>query len=137
MRFTEHEMTAALQGTVRAALAEDPEQAQALWDAMPRFARFQALTLVGDQVLPVLVALPDVVVETGSRATYDDATVAEVTAPLLAAEWDRSQGDGSWDAQPAEDREAYLDHRVGLVQEVLAAMPPRQDPDALIVPDHL
>ena len=137
MRFTEHEMTAALQGTVRAALAEDPEQAQALWDAMPKFARFQALTLVGDQVLPVLVALPDVVVETGSRATYDDATVAEAAAPLLAAEWDRSQGDGSWDAQPAEDREAYLDHRVGLVQEVLAAMPPRQDPDALIVPDHL
>lgn len=137
MRFTEHEMTAALQGTVRAALAEDPDEAQALWDEMPRFARFQALTLVGDQVLPVLVALPDVVVETGSRATYDDATVAEVAAPLLAAEWDRSQGEGSWDAQPAEDREAYLDHRVGLVQEVLAAMPPRQDPDALIVPDHL
>lgn len=137
MRFTEHEMTAALQGAVRAALAEDPDQAQALWDAMERFARFQTLTLVGDQVLPVLVALPDVVVGTGTRAEYDDETVARVAAPLLAAEWDRSQGDGSWDAQPEEDREAYLDHRVGLVQEVLSHMPPRQDPDALVVPDHL
>lgn len=137
MRFTEHEMTAALQGAVRAALAEDPDQAQAMWDGMERFARFQTLTLVGDQVLPVLVALPDVVVGTGTRAEYDDETVAQVAAPLLAAEWDRSQGDGSWDAQPAEDREAYLDHRVGLVQEVLSHMPPRQDPDALVVPDHL
>ena len=137
MRFTEHEMTAALQGAVRASLAEDPDQAQALWDELPKLARFQTLTLVGDQVLPVLVALPDVVVEPGTRAAYDDATVAEVAAPLLAAEWDRSQGDGSWDAQPEEDREAYLEHRVGLVQEVLAAMPPRQDPDALVVPDHL
>lgn len=137
MRFTEHEMTAALQGAVRASLDEDPERAQAAWEAMAKFARFQTLTLVGDQVLPVLVALPDVVVEPGTRAEYDDATVAEVAAPLLAAEWDRVQGDGSWDAQPAEDREAYLDHRVGLVQEVLAHVPPRQDPDALVVPDHL
>lgn len=137
MRFTEHEMTAALQGAVRAALAEDPDRAQELWDGLEKFARFQTLTLVGDQVLPVLVALPDVVVEPGTRAEYDDETVAQVAAPLLAAEWDRSQGDGSWDAQPEEDREAYLDHRVGLVQEVLSHMPPRQDPDALIVPDHL
>lgn len=137
MRFTEHEMTAALQGAVRASLAEDPEQAQALWDDLPKFQRFQTLTLIGDQVLPVLVALPDVVVEPGTRAEYDDATVAEVAAPLLAAEWDRAQGDGSWDAQPDEDREAYLDHRVGLVQEVLAQVPPRQDPDTLVVPDHL
>lgn len=137
MRFTEHEMTAALQGAVRASLAEDPEQARVLWEGLEKFARFQTLTLVGDQVLPVLVALPDVVVEPGLRAEYDDATVAEVAAPLLAAEWDRSQGDGSWDAQPEEDREAYLDHRVGLVQEVLSHLPPRQDPDALTVPDHL
>ena len=137
MRFTEHEMTAALQGAVRASLAEDPEQARALWEGLEKFSRFQTLTLIGDQVLPVLVALPDVVVEPGTRAEYDDATVAEVAAPLLAAEWDRSPGDGSWDAQPDEDREAYLDHRVGLVQEVLSHMPPRQDPDALIVPDHL
>lgn len=137
MRFTEHEMTAALQGAVRAGLSEDPDQAQALWDELPKFQRFQTLTLIGDQVLPVLVALPEVVVEPGTRAEYDDATVAQVAAPLLAAEWDRSQGDGSWDAQPVEDRDAYVDHRVGLVQEVLGQMPPRQDPDALVVPDHL
>lgn len=137
MRFTEHEMTTALQGAVRATLSEDPEEARALFETMDRFARFQTLTLIGDQVLPVLVGLPDVVVETGTRAEYDDATVAEVAGPLLAAEWDRAQGDGSWDAQPSEDREAYLDHRVGLVQEVLSHLPPRQDPDALVVPDHL
>ena len=137
MRFTEHEMTTALQGAVRAGLAEDPDEAKAAWEELDRFTRFQTLTLVGDQVLPVLVALPDVTVEPGTRAEYDDETVASVAGPLLAAEWDRSQGDGSWDAQPAEDRDAYLDHRVGLVQEVLSHLPPRQDPDALIVPDHL
>lgn len=137
MRFTEHEMTTALQGAVRASLSEDPAEAAAAWEGLDRFARFQALTLVGDQVLPVLVELPDVVVEPGTRATYDDATVAAVAEPLLAAEWDRSQGDGSWAAVAEDDREAYLDHRVGLVQEVLSHLPPRQDPDALVVPDHL
>jgi hypothetical protein len=130
-------MTTALQGAVRASLAEDPAEALAAWEAMERFARFQVLTLIGDQVLPVLVALPEVVVEPGTRATYADEEVGAAAAPLLADEFDRAQGDGTWLALPDQDRADYLDHRVGLVQEVLSQMPLRQDPDALVVPDHL
>ena len=34
-------------------------------------------------------------------------------------------------------RAVLLRARVALVQAALASMPPRSDPDALIVPDHL
>ena len=34
-------------------------------------------------------------------------------------------------------RAVVLRARVALVQAALAGVPPRQDPDALVVPDHL
>ena len=38
-----------------------------VWDAMDRYERYQMLEAVGSQVLPVLVALPDVEVAAGTR----------------------------------------------------------------------
>lgn len=126
MRFTEHELTAALNGVAKQLLASDrklrrkgvdPETA---WAEMDRYQRFRMLDALGDQVLPVLVALPDVDVAPGTRPTYDDKVVSEVVAGLL--------GEGRGRVRRAAEVKA----RTALVQLALASIPPRLDPDALL-----
>lgn len=130
MRFTEHELTRAMESAAKSVLAarrgnrkRDVEQ---VWEGLTRYQRYQLLDSLGDQVLPVLVALPDVEVATGTRPTYTDAQVEEVVRERL-------------DASPGGRlrRAVVLKARVALVQAALAGVPPRQDPDALVVPDHL
>ncbi|TWH00727.1 hypothetical protein L615_002000000500 [Nocardioides sp. J9] len=126
MRFTEHELTAALNGVAKQLLASDrklrrkgvdPETA---WAEMDRYQRFRMLDALGDQVLPVLVALPDVDVAPGTRPTYDDKVVSEVVSGLL--------GEGRGRVRRAAEVKA----RTALVQLALASIPPRLDPDALL-----
>jgi hypothetical protein len=132
MRFTEHEMTAALTGAAKAILAakrKDVRRGRAdidtVWDEMDRYQRFQLLDQLGAQILPVMVALPDVEVATGTRPTYTDGQVREAVEGLV--------GDG-----PGKLRRAVIvQSRTALVQSALSNVPPRQDPDALTVPDHL
>ena len=126
MRFTEHELTAAVTGAAKLVLATDRKRrrkgvdAETTWAEMDRFARFQVLDAVGDQVLPVLVALPDVDVEPGTRPSYDDKTVAATVEGLV--------GDGLGRVR----RTIEVRARTALVQAALASVPPRLDPDALI-----
>lgn len=130
MRFTEHELTRAMEAAAKTVLAarrgnrkRDVEQ---VWGGLTRYQRYQLLDSLGDQVLPVLVALPDVEVTTGTRPTYTDAQVEQVVRERL-------------DATPGGRlrRAVVLKAQVALVQAALAGVPPRQDPDALVVPDHL
>ena len=93
MRFTEHELTAALTGAAKSVVAaqrKDVRKGRAdietVWAAMTRYERFQVLDALGDQVLPVLVALPDVEVAAGTRPTYTDGEVGEVVAGLVGDE---------------------------------------------------
>ena len=132
MRFTEHEMTAALTGaakTVLAAQRKDVRRGKAdidtVWDELGGYQRFQLLDQLGSQLLPVLVALPDLEVAVGTRATYTDREVSETVEGVL--------GDGGGKLR----RAVVVKARTALVQSALAHLPPRQDPDALIVPDHL
>ncbi len=132
MRFTEHELTAALTGaakTVLAAQRKDVRRGRAdidtVWDEMDRFQRFQLLDGLGGQVLPVLVALPDVEVEPGTRPTFTDEQVSATVEGLVGEEGGRLR------------RKVVVRARTELVKAALAHVPPRQDPDALIVPDHL
>jgi hypothetical protein len=132
VRFTEHELTSAITGAAKAVLAaqrKDVRRGRAdidtVWDEMDRFERFQVLDQLGGQILPVLVALPDVTLAPGTRASYTDREVSETVEAVL--------GD-----VPGKLRRAVLvKARTALVQSALAHIPPRQDPDALIVPDHL
>ena len=132
MRFTEHELTAALTGAAKAMLAaqrKDIRRGRAdvdvVWDEMDRYQRFQLLDQLGSQILPVLVALPDVEVEPGTRPTYTDRQVQETVESVA--------GDG-----PGKLRRAVIvKARTALVQTALSHVPPRSDPDALTVPDHL
>jgi hypothetical protein len=132
MRFTEHELTSALTGaakTVVASRRRDVRRGKVgvddVWDGMDRYQRFQVLDRLGGELLPVLVALPDIEVAPGERATYTDAEVAAAVESLL--------GDGGGRLK----RAVVVKARTALVQVALAHVPPRQDPDVLTVPDSL
>ncbi|CAI9411878.1 hypothetical protein [Nocardioides sp. T2.26MG-1] len=131
MRLTEHELTAALTGAAKSVLAAQDREvrkgrrtADEAWEALTKFQRFQLLDGLGGQVLPVLVALPDVEVAVGERPS---ATDEQITAAV-----EERLGD-----EKGVRRKALLMARVALVRVALESIPPRQDPDALIVPDHL
>jgi hypothetical protein len=131
MRFTERELTVALEGTAKSVLAardkdvrkgrRTPDDA---WAALTRFQRFQLLDGLGDQLLGVLVALPDVEVAVGTRPTFTDEQVATAVRER-AGDLGGIRG------------KVLLKARVALVQLALSHVPPRADPDALVVPDHL
>jgi hypothetical protein len=131
VRFTERELTVALEGAAKSVLAvqdktvrkgrRTPDDA---WAELTRYQRFQLLDGLGDQLLPVLVALPDVEVAPGTRPTFTDKQVAAAV--------DERLGDVK-----GIKRKVLLAGRVALVRIALDAVPPRADPDALIVPDHL
>jgi len=132
MRFTEHELTVALTGAAKVVLAarrKDVRRGRAdvdtIWNEMDRYQRFQLLDQLGAQILPVLVALPDVEVAPGTRPTYTDREVREAVEALV------SDGPGKL------RRAVIVQARTGLVQSALSHVPPRSDPDALTVPDHL
>ena len=132
MRFTEHEMTAALTGAAKTVLAAQRKDVRrgkvdidTVWKELGGYQRFQLLDQLGSQLLPVLVALPDVDVAVGTRASYTDREVSETVEGVL--------GDGGGKLR----RAVLVKARTALVQSALAHLPPRQDPDALVVPDHL
>jgi hypothetical protein len=132
VRFTEHELTAALTGAAKAVLTtqrKDVRRGRAdidtVWNEMDRYQRFQLLDRLGSEILPVLVALPDVEVAPGTRPSYSDREVSDTVEGQV--------GDGLGRVR----RVVVVKTRTALVQSALAHLPPRQDPDALVVPDHL
>ncbi len=132
MRFTEHELTAALTGAAKAVAAAQSKDVRkgrtdpdSLWDGMGRYERFTLLDSLGTQILPVLIALPDIAVEPGTRPAFTDAQVTEVVEEQVGETGGRLR------------RKAVVAARVALVRTALAHIPPRSDPDTLDVPDHL
>ena len=132
MRFTERELTVALEGAAKAVLATQDKSvrkkrrtADDAWDELSRYQRFQLLDGLGDQLLPILVALPDVEVAPGTRPTFTDEQVRTAVEDQLGERAKGIKGRVVVQAQAA------------LVRIALEALPPRADPDALVVPDHL
>src|SRR5688500_14856579 len=96
MRFTEHEFTAALTGAAKAVLAAQRKDVRkgevdvdTAWDDLDRLERFRLLDALGEQILPVLVALPDVDVAPGTRPSYPDKQVSEIVSGLVGNEGGR------------------------------------------------
>ena len=132
MRFTERELTLALQGAAKSVLAAQDKDirkgrrtADEAWAALTGHQRYVMLDALGAQLLGVLVALPDVEVAIGTRPAFTDA---QVEAAI------REQGGEDVRGLRAK---VVLKARVALVQLALSHVPPRADPDALVVPDHL
>lgn len=132
MRFTEGELTTAMTGVAKAALAAqskeirkgkvDLEQA---WIDLGGYGRYQLLESLGSQILPILVALPDMPRTPGERPKFSNAEVR------AAVEANTGEIDGRI------KRKALVMTRVALVQTALAHVPPWTDPDSVDVPDSL
>ncbi len=132
MRFTEHELTVALHGAAKSVLSAQRKDVRkgrvdidTVWKEMDRYQRFKLLDALGAQLLPVLTGLPDVDVEPGTRPTFTDADISRVVEEKLGESGGRMR------------RKVVVAGRVALVKVALAHVPPRSDPDALQVPDHL
>lgn len=124
MRFTEHELTVAVTGAAKSVMAAKKFRKRGMdvdttWETMDRYQRFKLLDSVGSQVLPVLVALPDVEVAPGSRPSYSTRQVQAVVAGLVGDDLGKVQ------------RAVTVKARTALVQTALKHIPPRPDPDAL------
>ncbi len=125
MRFSEHELTAALTGAAKSVMASRKKlrrgavDIETEWNAMDRFEQFKLLDALGRQILPVLVALPDVEVAPGTRPSYSTEQVRETVAGLVEHESGRLR------------RVAVVKVRTALVQTALANVPPRLDSNAL------
>jgi hypothetical protein len=127
MRFTEHELTVAVTGAAKSVMAGKKFRRRGVdvetaWATMDRYQRFKLLDTVGSQILPVLVALPDIEVEPGSRPSYSTKQIQEVVASLVGDDIGKLQ------------RLATVKARTALVQTALAHVPPRIDPDTLDTP---
>jgi len=124
MRLTEHELTMAVTGAAKTVMAGKKSRKRGVdidtaWNAMDRHERYKLLDAIGSQILPVLVALPDVEVAPGTRPSYPTQQVREVVAGLVGDDLGRLR------------RLVVIKARTALVQRALAHVPPRLDPDAL------
>ena len=129
MRFTEHELTVAVTAAAKVVAGGKigrRAKGEAAWESMSRLERYHLLDAVGGQVLPVLLALPDVDVEPGTRPTFTDEQIARAVEETLG-----ESGVGRLRQKVA------VAARLTLVRTALAQLPVRQDPDALVVPDSL
>lgn len=132
MRLTERELTVALEGAAKSVLAAQDKDvrkgrrtADDAWSALTKYQRYQMLSALGEQLLGVLVGLPDVEVAIGTRPTFTDQ---QVEAVVLERAGDDVRG---------LKGKVIVKARVALVQLALSHVPPRSDPDTLVVPDHL
>ena len=129
MRFTEHELTVAVTAAAKVVAGGKigrRAKGEAAWESMSKLERYHLLDAVGGQVLPVLIALPDVDVEPGTRPTFTDEQIARAVEETLG-----ESGVGRLRQKVA------VAARLTLVRTALAQLPVRQDPDALVVPDSL
>jgi hypothetical protein len=132
VRFTERELTVALEGAAKTVLAAQDKDVRRkrrtvddAWEALTRLQRFQLLDGLGDQLLPVLVALPDVEVAPGTKPAFTDKQVRATVEERLGEQAKGIKG------------RVRVEAAMALTKIALDALPPRADPDALIVPDHL
>ena len=129
MRFTEHELTVAVTAAAKIVAGGKVgrrAKGEEAWESMSKIDRYHLLEAVGSQVLPVLLALPDVEVAAGTRPTFPDAQIGEAVEQTLG-----ETGVGRL------RQKVTVAARLTLVRTALAQLPVRQDPDALIVPDSL
>ena len=129
MRFTEHELTVAVTAAAKVVAGGKigrRAKGEEAWESMSKLERYHLLDAVGGQVLPVLLALPEVDVEPGTRPTFTDEQIAHAVEETLG-----ESGVGRLRQKVA------VAARLTLVRTALAQLPVRQDPDALMVPDSL
>jgi hypothetical protein len=140
MRFTEHEMTVGVDAVARRLFAATRPpwrrgDASAAYDALSKAEAYPRKAAAGEIVLPALTALP----ERPTVGASPEFTTAEYEAAAEAGSRTllEHRRPGAWDAMSAKRRARLVATAADLTRVAVAAMPVRQDPDALVVPDHL
>lgn len=133
MQFTEAELTAAVTGAAKATLAAQVKEIrqgkvdlEGAWRDLGGYGRYQLIEPLGAQVLPILLALPDVPRVVGERPSYRNGVIRKIVEEHTADE-----GSGRI------KRAALIVARTALVQTALASIPPYSDPETFVVPDSL
>ena len=139
MRFTEHEMTAAITGVSKVVLAaqhpdrEHPDfDPEAAWNATPKIERYHLMTPLGEFILPALIALPDIDVPAGTRPDFTTEQVTTAVTETLTTEMERAGA-----TLPADQQARLVYARTAMVLEALTHLPVRLDPDALLTTDDI
>lgn len=124
MKFTERELTVAVDELAQQLFAASRprwkrKDADVAWFELAPMQKYAHRTTVGDLTLAVLVALPE-------RPTVG------ATPSFTEEEWTEAVQAAFPDAD-ADKKAAVL----AMTRAAVAAMPIRQDPDAIVIPDHL
>lgn len=107
----------------------------AAWDQLAPIERYNRKAAVGEMVLPVLQGLPERPT-VGATPVFTDAEYADAAEAASRALLEHRRPD-AWEAMPERRRRRLVRSTAALARRAVAAMPVRQDPDNLIVPDHL
>jgi hypothetical protein len=140
MRFTERELTAAVEGVARRLFAATRPPwrrsgVDAAWAALAPIDKYNRKAAVGVMVLPALQALPERPT-VGARPEFSDDEYDEAAGAASRALLEH-RSPGAWDKMPTRRRSRVVRTTAALTRTAVQAMPVRQDPDDLVVPDHL
>jgi hypothetical protein len=140
MKFTEREMTVAVDavGKQLYAAARPPwkrKTVDADWAELTAGQKYQRRAAAGEMVLPALLALPERPT-VGTTPEFSDEEYAEA-AKAGARQLVDQREPGAWDRLGARKQGSMVEATAALTRLAVVAMPIRQDPDAIIVPDHL
>ncbi len=139
MKFTEREMTVGVDAAARQlhAAGRPPwrrGKAEQDWKQLDAMARYQHRATAGEMVLPTLVALPErpTVGAAPEFSTEEYAEAAEAGARALVS----ARRERAWEELGEKQRARMVAATAAIARVAVDAMPHRQDPDALIVPDY-
>ena len=124
MKFTERELTVAVDELAQQLFAATRPKwkrkgVEEAWRELPAMQKYGHRTAVADIALPVLIALPE-------RPTVG------ATPEFTEEEWSAAADS----AFPDRDDQHKL-AAVAMARAAVDLMPIRQDPDAIVIPDHL
>jgi hypothetical protein len=105
------------------------------WEALAPIDKYNRRSAVGEMVLPALQALPERPT-VGATPTFDEAEYA-AAAEAASRDLMEHRSPGAWDELPERRRRRLVRATAALTRTAVRAMPVRQDPDDLTVPDHL
>ncbi len=139
MKFTEREMTVGVDAAAKQlhAAGRPPwRRAKAAqdWQQLDAMSRYQLRATAGEMVLPTLVALPERPT-VGAAPEFSDAeydAAAEAGAQALVS----ARKEQAWEQLGEKQRARMVAATASVTKVAVQAMPHRQDPDALIVPDY-
>lgn len=140
MRFTEREMTVAVEAVAQQGFDSLPKLLRRKagaesWALLGKGQRYPHLVNAGDVVLPGLVELPERPT-VGATPAFTDGEYAAAAEHVLRSRAETKKP-GSWESMPERRRRKAIPAIAAVLAVAVRAMPIRQDPDAIIVPDHL